>query len=70
MTPSRDELPPKPPASQDNYGIEDLKSDEVSQSISWRWRHSAWTRWPAEFLVAEIVVSHLNSIFHARKIAE
>ena len=32
MTPSRDELPPKPPASQDNYGIDDLKSDEVTNS--------------------------------------
>jgi hypothetical protein len=29
MTPSRDEMSPKPLKNPDNYGIEDLKSDEV-----------------------------------------
>merc|ERR1712233_158975 len=28
MTPARHELPPKPSHSEDNYGLEDLKSDE------------------------------------------
>ena len=29
MTPSRDELPPQPSKDEENYGIEDLHSDEV-----------------------------------------
>ena len=33
MTPSRDELPPQPSKDEENYGIEDLHSDEVMNVI-------------------------------------
>ena len=28
MTPARNELPPEPPKTEDDYGLDDLKSDE------------------------------------------
>jgi hypothetical protein len=33
MTPSRDELPPKPLKDEENYDIGDLRSDEVHNVI-------------------------------------
>jgi hypothetical protein len=33
MTPSRDELPPKPLKDEENYDIGDLRSDEVNNVI-------------------------------------